>query len=573
MKWFARGGSHMNYYMWVGGNQFGRWTGDAITTMYAVDAMVCPDGLPHEPKFSQMAAMHSAIAKVAHVIAGDKAQLDHAKDLGGNAVAYIYGGESAGVAFIECLDGCAGGRPRVVKLNGHTFKLPIARSSSLVDLKTGEVLFNTVTDHRVPGLEHRGLAAVASPFEKAGWKQWREPVLAKDVPHGTYPSNCSFTQTSPLEQTVFTMCLPPDHADAGARSKRSTYALYETTVAGSHPSKLSVGTNQATTLFAFVDGVLTGHAQDLSHSRGSSVALDLDLGAGYEDESTARTVTIISEEMGYANYGFKSQLRKGISGKVLLDGVDITSNAPHGWHMRGGLAGEHLAVFTAAGAEKVTWTPVTSDATGATWYKTAFDTPASVASGDAKLLVNATGLNRGRLWVNGHDAGRYYLDPRNKPVGCIDSASGAKCSYNTSSPYSGSQCYGLQALRAGDASAGACADACCAQNEPTWQWSAKKDPKNGADPGCWCGKCSSDFMPDPTWVGGHDTGSPSTCATQTLYYVPKAWLSASGNSLVLFEGGGLGAPGNINAVGLTVATMHSTDREAIDFQNLHSCAF
>ena len=37
----ARGGSHADYYMWAGGSNFGRWTGDAITTMYAADAIVC----------------------------------------------------------------------------------------------------------------------------------------------------------------------------------------------------------------------------------------------------------------------------------------------------------------------------------------------------------------------------------------------------------------------------------------------------------------------------------------------------------------------------------------------------
>ena len=62
--------------------------------------------------------------------------------------------------------------------------------------------------------------------------------------------------------------------------------------------------------------------------------------------------------MGYANYGFKGMLVKGISGNVTLDAHDITSN---GWNMRGGLAGEHLALFTAAGAAKVTWTPATRE--------------------------------------------------------------------------------------------------------------------------------------------------------------------------------------------------------------------
>ena len=303
MKWFARGGSHMNYYMWVGGNQFGRWTGDAITTMYAVDAMVCPDGLPHEPKFTQMTAMHNAIAAVSDRIVGDVDQLNKAKKLSGDAVAYIYGGETEGVAFIECLQpaaatpeypfiGCGDGHP--VTINGHSWTLPIEPSSTLVDLKTGATLFSTQVPVKKSQSQTsatieietettttvRQIAPVANPpFHTAGWQEWREPVLSKDVPPNTYAGNASFSQTSPLEQTLFTMSLAPDAADMGARSKRSTYAFYETTIdtSTSKPVKLSVGTVQAMTLFAFVDGTIVAHAEDLAHSHGTAITLDLDL--------------------------------------------------------------------------------------------------------------------------------------------------------------------------------------------------------------------------------------------------------------------------------------------------------
>ena len=616
MKWFARGGSHMNYYMWAGGNQFGRWTGDAITTMYAVDAMVCPDGLPHEPKFTQMTAMHTAIAAVSDRIVGDAAQLDQGKKLSGGAVAYIYGGEATGVAFIECLgvggSGCAGGdQPKVVVVNGHTFTLPTEESSSLVDLKTGAVLFNTQTmashtsapAHQPKGstasaadaVQNRVLTPVSQPFEP--WQEWAEPVMSRDVPTNTYAGNSSFAQRSPLEQTLFTMCLAPDPTDLGARSKRSTYAYYETTVdPASELTKLSIGTNQATTMFAFVDGVLAAHADELSHSNGKAVTLELDLAKGARKgaskgtgstadttTATATTLTILSEEMGYANYGFKHQLVKGISGSVMLGKVDITDA---GWKMRGGLAGEHLAVFTAAGAAKVKWSPATPDGSAATWYKTSFTTPAAVASGAAKLLINATGLNRGRLWVNGHDVGRYFLDQRNAAVQCLSSfeptpAPAAKCTYNTSAPYSGSQCLGLTALHAGDVSAASCADACCSKQMPTWQWSSKKDA-NGDAPGCWCGECQEGTLtPNPTWIGGHNKDSSTQdCATQTVYYVPKSWLLAAGsNQLVLFEGGGTKeVSGSISQVGLTLATMKQTTTEdTAEYGNrldgIHSCAF
>ena len=88
--------------MWVGGNNFGRWTGDSITTMYADDAIVCPDGLAHEPKFTVTTRLHRALAAAAAEVAAAPAQLGKgvaASGPGGaTATAYVYGA----VAFVEC---------------------------------------------------------------------------------------------------------------------------------------------------------------------------------------------------------------------------------------------------------------------------------------------------------------------------------------------------------------------------------------------------------------------------------------------------------------------------------------
>ena len=190
--------------------------------------------------------------------------------------------------------------------------------------------------------------------------------------------------------------------------------------------------------------------------------------------------------------------------------------------------------------------------------------------------------------MNGHDVGRYYLDQRNDDVQCLSSFVGppvknssSKCAYNTSAPYGGSQCLGLHSLPAADASAAACSVACCEEKSPTWQWTNKKDAK-GDVPGCWCGTCdSAGFFPNPAWVGGHDDSQTRSCATQTLYYVPKDWLLEAGNDLVLFEGGGLqNVGGSIDDVGLTLATMVAAaavedDMAAVGnrLDGIHSCAF
>ena len=78
MRWFARGGSHMNYYMFAGGNNFGTTEGDAMQTAYATDVNVCPDGLPNEPKFSHLGNMHAALKKVAPALLGVQAQVGKA---------------------------------------------------------------------------------------------------------------------------------------------------------------------------------------------------------------------------------------------------------------------------------------------------------------------------------------------------------------------------------------------------------------------------------------------------------------------------------------------------------------
>ena len=49
------------------------------------------------------------------------------------------------------------------------------------------------------------------------------------------------------------------------------------------------------------------------------------------------------------------------------------------------------------------------------WFKTTFDTPAAAladggvgADGDASVFLDAAGLGRGHVFVNGHDMGRHW---------------------------------------------------------------------------------------------------------------------------------------------------------------------
>jgi hypothetical protein len=221
----------------------------------------------------------------------------------------------------------------------------------------------------------------------------------------------------------------------------TTFAFYETIVAIPAPTPtiapdssqqqqqhtLVVPSYQSMAFTVFLDGVEVGHKEDTDHGFGNQVTFNISLtvatrAAGSATKATAATakatLTILAEELGYCNYGFKTQVKKGIDrAGVTLDGVQL----PGEWKQRGGLSGEWLEIMTNAGASKVPWSDVavattTTAGKAGTWFQTNFTTPAAITGGagtHAQLLLNAAGMNRGRFWVNGHDVGRYWLLERN----------------------------------------------------------------------------------------------------------------------------------------------------------------
>lgn len=419
MKWFARGGSHMNYYMWTGGNNYGRWTGDAITHMYAVDAIVCPDGHPHEPKFSHSAAMHEAIATVAEIIANSPAQLNQGAPVGaGKAVtAYTYKHGTAEAVFLEN----AGKESQTVTLGNSEFHVP-AGSSSLLHAASGATyvqLFNSATVGAAP-TTHRELKKVAI---EGSWMKWQEPLLSSDLKPGMVSESSVFKSPEPMDMTNLT------HYSGVDPTRLSTFAFYEAKLSAEHliAAELTVQSFEAMGLSAFVDGKLIGTAHEITHGNGAAKTLmlpqapDQNVSAVLSRAAAGSTLTILAEELGYANYGFKNELLKGIA--VAADAVKMNGAAVTGpWTMRGGLAGEHLQVYKSGMPGAIAWMPVTGAVEPATWLKVSFSTPTGVADGAAQLHLDVSGLQRGRIWLNAHEVGRYWTLPRNDGSACPFSA-------------------------------------------------------------------------------------------------------------------------------------------------------
>ena len=67
-EWFAGGGAYHSYYMWHGGNHYGRTAGSGLTTWYSNDVPLHADGTPNEPKYSQLTRFQHVIADRAKAI-------------------------------------------------------------------------------------------------------------------------------------------------------------------------------------------------------------------------------------------------------------------------------------------------------------------------------------------------------------------------------------------------------------------------------------------------------------------------------------------------------------------------
>ncbi len=104
--------------------------------------------------------------------------------------------------------------------------------------------------------------------------------------------------------------------------------------------------------------------------------------------------------------------RKGIWEGVLWNGKPLRN-----WTMRTRLVGEQHRLSTRP--EAVAWRPAGGGLRPLRWYRTRMDLPANLLSGTAVFRLDATGLGKGMIWVNGQAIGRHWLIPAVSPADAL----------------------------------------------------------------------------------------------------------------------------------------------------------
>ena len=203
LRWFARGGTHLNHYMFWGSYNRGRQAAAGITNMYAKEVMLCPSGQRHQPKFGHFQALHQALASVAPILLSSKTALGNAEQVeilndngkweyGDDQLLFQYQSDQKAGDSISILENNA--NTSVIARIGHDV-VPMNQFSSIL-LKNGIREFDSSSiTPRFQAFDRIFKKGKHGP-KLLDWQNWQEPIGA--------PSDLPITMVAdrPIEQTV-----------------------------------------------------------------------------------------------------------------------------------------------------------------------------------------------------------------------------------------------------------------------------------------------------------------------------------------------------------------------------------
>ena len=363
--------------------------------MYASNVMLCPSGERHEPMYSHLKSMQKILAQVAGTLMAlppatpwkifDVEDGTSWKN-GTEQRAFVYSDGVHEIVFIENDANATVGARFTVEDANYSIKLwPL---SVLVLLDQKEVFDSSVVDPRfnrrtttkvLQGLKHEGI--------------WPLNIVLRD---NDDEQNVT-TTPRPLEQTKLMF---------QSANISSDFAVYQTEVTLHDDDvlyhELQVATQTANAFTLFIDGAYIGSALNHEHKEENvtlSISIDPQLNHG------RHTITLLSESLGYFNeigrWGSGTRRKtKGITGSVRL-----LSNGGESYDLAEAASNRRwLSLAGLPSSSSTTDGVTTSRIPPCSWSNFRFATPTETTR---KLFLWITS-GRGKLWLNGHDLGRFW---------------------------------------------------------------------------------------------------------------------------------------------------------------------
>ncbi|XP_059304171.1 beta-galactosidase 10 isoform X1 [Lycium ferocissimum] len=400
-RFFQKGGSVQNYYMYHGGTNFGRTAGGPfITTSYDYDAPIDEYGLARFPKWGHLKELHKVIKMCEHALLNNDPTLH---SLGPLQEADVYEDASgACAAFLANMDDKD---DKVVQFRNISYHLPAWSVSILPDCKT--VAFNTAKvgcQTSIVNMEPRDLHPTARSSKRdikaLQWEVFKETA-------GVWGA-ADFTKNGFL-----------DHINT---TKDTTdYLWYTTSIFVNEDEEFL---RNRSTAMLFVDS--KGHAMHVfinqklqASASGNGTVPHFKFGTPIALKAGKNDIALLSMTVGLQTAGsFYEWIGAGPT-SVKVEGfkngtVDLSACT---WAYKIGLHGEYLRIHKSYNLNSNIWAPTSEPPKQQplTWYKAVVDAP----PGNEPVALDMIHMGKGMAWLNGQDIGRYWPRKSSKHEKCV----------------------------------------------------------------------------------------------------------------------------------------------------------
>ncbi|KAF2556831.1 hypothetical protein F2Q68_00015025 [Brassica cretica] len=389
-RFFQRGGTFQNYYMYHGGTNFGRTAGGPyITTSYDYDAPLDEFGNLNQPKYGHLKQLHDILHSMEKTLTyGNVSTIDF-----GNFVsATIYKTEGGSSCFFGNVNESS---DATINFQGETYVVPTWSVSILPDCRT-EVYNTAKINTQTSVMVKKPNEAEDEPINLK-WS-WRPENIDNFLLKGRGES----TMRQLFDQKIVSI-------------DQSDYLWYMTTLNLKEEDPVW-GKNMylhinstAHVLHAFVNGQHVIIMQKFHYV--------------FEQEAKFNpgdnVISLLSITVGLPNYGaFFENVPAGITGPVFIIGKNddetiVKDLSAHKWSYKTGLSGFENQLFSSESQSKWSGDSVPFNRT-MTWYKTTFKAPL----GSEPVVVDLLGLGKGTAWINGNNIGRYWPEFLSTEDGC-----------------------------------------------------------------------------------------------------------------------------------------------------------
>lgn len=387
LVFLANGGAGFNYYMGHGGTNFARNSMYLQTTSYDFHAPLDAYGRV-TLKGAYLGHLHRALlAQQDYLMYGERTVTT--SDSGAQRTVWTWKGRELGL---------------ILNYPPNSASNPRAHpTSALIIGPDGKTVFDSeaLKQQIQSSWTEKSWEPVAGA---SNWRAWREPMperRAREAIHADQPT----------EQLLLTK----DHTD---------YCWYSTTLnietAGPQELVIPYGGDY---FYVYLDGKLAGQTvaplkedrgpitpDDPAHPRvymnghkpnpnGYRHVFNLaDVSAG------PHRLDLLATALGMIKGDWMIDSPMSFERKGIWEGVQLNGSPLTGWQMIPYLAGEKAGVVEKGAA----WTSLGEPQT-LSWYKTPFHLTPQMLAADADYRINAAGLAKGMMFVNGHGVGRHWL--------------------------------------------------------------------------------------------------------------------------------------------------------------------